>query len=100
VLGDAIGKDVAAIATMALLTAAELVGDPFAGSGNKLYWLLRHLPGAQAGVRIGCSWLALQVYGLNAPGENHGVLLGTRGWALVNTHMLSRGFRYVIRWEM
>jgi len=25
-------------------------------------------------------WSALQVYRLNAPGENHGVLLGTRGW--------------------
>lgn len=26
-------------------------------------------------------WSALRVYGLNAPGENHGVLLGTKGWS-------------------
>ncbi len=26
-------------------------------------------------------WSALRVYHLNAPAENHGVLLGTRGWA-------------------
>jgi hypothetical protein len=26
-------------------------------------------------------WSALRVYGLNAPAENHGILLGTRGWA-------------------
>ena len=26
-------------------------------------------------------WSARRIYGLNAPGENHGVLLGTRGWA-------------------
>jgi hypothetical protein len=25
-------------------------------------------------------WSALRVYGLNAAGENHGILLGTRGW--------------------
>jgi aminopeptidase-like protein len=25
-------------------------------------------------------WSALRVYGLNARGENHGILLGTRGW--------------------
>jgi hypothetical protein len=26
-------------------------------------------------------WSARRIYSLNAPGENHGVLLGTRGWA-------------------
>jgi hypothetical protein len=46
-LGDAIGKDVAAIAGMHPATAGVLVVDPFAGSGNTLYWLLRHLPGAR-----------------------------------------------------
>jgi hypothetical protein len=45
-LGDAIGKDVAATAATAP-AARALVIDPFAGSGNTLYWLLRHLPGAQ-----------------------------------------------------
>jgi hypothetical protein len=43
-LGDAIGKDVAAIVAMRPPSAPALVVDPFAGSGNTLYWLLRHLP--------------------------------------------------------
>jgi hypothetical protein len=42
-LASAIGRDVAALAVE---TADALVVDPFAGSGNTLYWLLRHLPGA------------------------------------------------------
>lgn len=46
-LGDAIGKDVAAIARTRPPTARTVVVDPFAGSGNTLYWLLRHLPGAR-----------------------------------------------------
>ena len=46
-LGDAIGKDVAAIAATCPDTSGLLVVDPFAGSGNTLYWLLRHLPGAR-----------------------------------------------------
>lgn len=46
-LGDAIGQEVAAVAATAPATAGALVIDPFAGSGNTLYWLLRHLPGAQ-----------------------------------------------------
>jgi hypothetical protein len=46
-LGSAIGKDVAAIAGMAPPTVGALVLDPFAGSGNTLYWMLRHLPGAR-----------------------------------------------------
>ena len=46
-LGDAIGKDVAAIAAPCPDTSGMLVVDPFAGSGNTLYWLLRHLPGAR-----------------------------------------------------
>jgi hypothetical protein len=44
-LGDAIGKDVAAIAAARSPRARALVIDPFAGSGNTLYWLLRHLLG-------------------------------------------------------
>jgi hypothetical protein len=47
VLGDAIGKDIAAIAGTAPSRAGALVIDPFAGSGNTLYWMLRHMPGAQ-----------------------------------------------------
>jgi len=46
-LGDAIGKDVAAIAATRRPTARALVVDPFAGSGNTLYWLLRHLLSAR-----------------------------------------------------
>jgi len=181
-LGSAIGRDVASIARGAVNT---LVVDPFAGSGNTLYWLWHNLPGARglgfeldAGVfeltrknfavlglpieilntdylsglarlratpggllvvfiappwgnaldpisgldlrrtqppiseivdqllrhcdrcRLLCAiqiyetmnpeslselesrfeWRALRMYGLNAPGRNHGVLLGTGGW--------------------
>jgi hypothetical protein len=184
-LGDAIGSDIAAIAGTAPLSAGVLVIDPFAGSANTLYWMLRHMPGAQglgfemdaavfrlttrnlaalalpidiintdyltglanvsrptdrllitfiappwgdalsriSGLdlrrttppiteivdflvqrfgqsRLLCAiqvyetvdgvslaelkprfdWSTLKVYGLNAPGENHGILLGTRGW--------------------
>ena len=43
-LGSAIGQDVATIARGAVNT---LVVDPFAGSGNTLYWLLHNLPGAR-----------------------------------------------------
>jgi hypothetical protein len=46
-LGDAIGKDVTAIATTRPPTVRAVVVDPFVGSGNTLYWLLRHLPGAR-----------------------------------------------------
>ena len=185
-LGDAIGKDVATIATTQPPSASVLGVDLFAGSGNTLYWLLRHLPGARgvgfesdarvfrltrqnmaalalpmdilntdylsgftgmlvtpeeliiafiappwgealdrtygldlrrttppivevvdflhhkfsrnrllcaiqvhenvlpvsmAELRARFNWSTLRVYELNAPGQNHGVLLGTRGWA-------------------
>ena len=46
-LGDAIGRDVAAIASKSPPTSRTLVIDPFAGSGNTLYWLLHHLPDAR-----------------------------------------------------
>jgi hypothetical protein len=46
-VADAIGKDVAGVAAMAPQKSRALVVDPFAGSGNTLYWLLRHLPGAR-----------------------------------------------------
>ena len=46
-LGSAIGHDVAGIAAMAPPGAGPLILDLFAGSGNTLYWLLRHIPGAE-----------------------------------------------------
>jgi hypothetical protein len=46
-LGDAIASDVASVAASAPHTCAPLVVDLFAGSGNTLYWLLRHLPGTR-----------------------------------------------------
>ena len=46
-LGDAIGKDVAAIVATRPSSAPAVVVDPFAGSGNTLYWVLRHLPGSR-----------------------------------------------------
>ena len=183
-LGEAIARDVAAVGAKAPHTVGMVV-DPFAGSGNTLYWLLRHLPDARglgfeldaevfaltrqnlaalalpieivntdyrsglSGVsvaadqvlmtfiappwgnalskdygldlrrttppiieivdfvlhafadnRLLCAvqvyetvalasltelksrfdWSGLRFYGLNAPGENHGILLGTKGW--------------------
>jgi hypothetical protein len=45
-LGSAIGEEVAAVAARAGNVFQTLIVDPFAGSGNTLYWLLRHLPGA------------------------------------------------------
>jgi len=47
VLGDAIGRDVAAVAAKAPLSAKTLVVDLFAGSGNTLHWLMHHLPNAK-----------------------------------------------------
>jgi len=46
-LADAIGKDVARVAASVPAVARALVVDLFAGSGNTLYWLLRHLPGSR-----------------------------------------------------
>ena len=42
-----IGKDVAVVIAKAPQSTGVVVIDPFAGSGNTLYWLLRHLPGAR-----------------------------------------------------
>ena len=44
-LGDLIGADVATAASRAAIPAAVI--DPFAGSCNGLYWILRHLPQAE-----------------------------------------------------
>ena len=49
-LADAIGREIAAIAKHAA-PLQSLVIDPFAGSGNTLYWVLRHIPGARG---LGC----------------------------------------------
>lgn len=46
-LGRKIGEDVAALVAEFQGTNPPLVIDPFAGSGNTLYWLLRGLPGAR-----------------------------------------------------
>jgi len=45
-LADHIGRHIAAIAKSAPPTSRALIIDPFTGSGNTLYWMLRHLPGA------------------------------------------------------
>src|SRR3981189_3310521 len=45
-LADKIGRDIAIVAKSAPLASGKLVLDPFTGSGNTLYWMLRHLPGA------------------------------------------------------
>src|SRR5262245_31649536 len=46
-LGNAIGRDVAAVTAPELSSGSTIVVDLFAGSGNTLYWLMRHLPGAR-----------------------------------------------------
>ena len=46
-LGYAIGKDVATIVYTRPVTAPMLIVDPFAGSGNTLYWILRYISGAR-----------------------------------------------------
>jgi len=46
-LADAIGRDMATAANSAPPTPGITVIDPFTGSGNTLYWILRHLPQAQ-----------------------------------------------------
>jgi hypothetical protein len=46
-LAAAVGKDIAHIAQTAPPVGGTLVIDPFAGSGNTLYWMLRYLPGAR-----------------------------------------------------
>jgi hypothetical protein len=46
-LGDLIGRDVAALAATMPSTSAFVVIDPFAGSCNTLYWILRHLAKAE-----------------------------------------------------
>ncbi len=46
-LGNRIGQDVARIAATAPAGSSPGVVDPFTGSGNGLYSILRHLPGAE-----------------------------------------------------
>ena len=43
-LGDRIGRDVASVATLLPPQTKFTVIDPFAGSCNTLYWILRHVP--------------------------------------------------------
>ena len=46
-LGNRIGEDVARIAARAPPGSVFGVVDPFAGSCNGLFWIMRHLPGAE-----------------------------------------------------
>jgi hypothetical protein len=46
-LADAIGTDIAAVVGPSLRNDGLLVIDPFAGSGNTLYWMLHRLPRAR-----------------------------------------------------
>jgi hypothetical protein len=59
-LADAMGRDIAVAASAEPRNADALVIDPFVGSGNTLYWLLRHLPGARGlGFELDASVFAL-----------------------------------------
>ena len=42
-LADLIGRDIAVLADAAQMVSGSVVVDPFAGSGNTLYWIQRHL---------------------------------------------------------
>ena len=42
-LADLIGRDIAAVAATAPRYSSSVVVDPFAGSGNTLYWIKRHV---------------------------------------------------------
>jgi hypothetical protein len=42
-LGNALGRDIAAVVSRTTLGPETLVIDPFAGSANTLFWMLRHL---------------------------------------------------------
>ena len=46
-LGDLIGKDVARIASTETTTTGSVVVDPFAGSGNTLFWIVRNVAGSK-----------------------------------------------------
>ena len=46
-VADGIGRDIAETVAATGGTRRMVVIDPFAGSANTLYWILRHLPGAQ-----------------------------------------------------
>ena len=70
-LADTIGRDIAAVATK-LGRVPSLVIDPFAGSGNTLYWILRHLPEARG---LGCE---LDAAVFNSPREPRGASLPVR----------------------
>jgi hypothetical protein len=59
-LGDRIGRDIAAVAARLPGVAGFTVIDPFAGSCNTLYWILRHVPGT---IGIACE-LDPQVHAL------------------------------------
>ena len=45
-LADLIGKDVARVARTETSTIGSVVIDPFAGSGNTLFWIVRNMPGS------------------------------------------------------
>jgi predicted RNA methylase len=47
-LADLIARDVAEVAAQVAPDRSAVVIDPFAGSGNTLYWLHRHLPTSRA----------------------------------------------------
>src|SRR5260221_3560141 len=59
-LGNRIGRDIASIAATLPKTTHFTVIDPFAGSCNKLYWILRYVPNSQG---IACEFDS-QVYEL------------------------------------
>ena len=46
-LADLIGRDVAAVAAHMPATEHFVVIDPFAGSCNTLYWILKHVPNSE-----------------------------------------------------
>jgi hypothetical protein len=50
-----------------------------------------------AELRARFDWSTLRIFQLNTPGQNHGILLGTKGWAVVFDIICRRYFGDICR---
>jgi hypothetical protein len=83
--GDALGKTFGLDLRRTMPPITEIVNyllDRF--SHNRLICAIQVyeivVPASLAELRARFDWSALRIYELNSPGQNHGVLLGTKGW--------------------
>ena len=93
-LGNAIGQDVSIVAGSAPASGGSLIVDPFAGSCNTLFWMLRHLPGVRGlGFELDTAVFHLTVRNLAALAVpidilNTDYLTGLANVTLPNDHLL------------